>query len=145
MCIRDRSEDNARLMALFDTIEADQLTFLDEAAKRVIELVTLLFGATLTFVALGKEFPPSYLNQKPLNQWLTVIALGGYLLALVIAAYAAAPKTYKRYPHNLTMMRKELDTLITHKRRGVQAAGIFFVLATVVLAVLIGKLVMTGA
>lgn len=138
------SEDNARLMTLFDEIEAGQLAFLDEAAKRVIELVTLLFGATLTFVALGNDFPPSYLKQQLLNQWLTVIALGGYLIALVIAAFAAAPRTYKRYPHNLTMMRKELDKIIARKKRGVQVAGICFVLATAVLGVLIGKLVLTG-
>jgi p-aminobenzoyl-glutamate transporter AbgT len=136
------SPESARLIQLFDDIERNQLNFLDEAAKRVIELVALLFGATLSLVALSQEYPPPYLKNQPLNQYLVVAVLGFYLAALLVAASAIAPRSYKRYPHNLTRMRNELDAIVARKKRSVWISGIVFVFGTVLLAALIVRLVL---
>ena len=44
-----------RLIALFDKLEEQQLDFLDQAGKRVIELSTGMLGLLFAVTAFGKE------------------------------------------------------------------------------------------
>jgi len=106
-----------RLIALFDKLEAQQLDFLDQAGKRVIELSTGMLGLLFAVTAFGKDFPPPYLAG---NLWATGLAIATlllYLAALLMGVLAVQPRTYKRYEYDVTQMRAEFERMIGYKRR----------------------------
>lgn len=130
-----------RLLGLFDEIEKQQVDFLDQAGKRIIELVTLLQGVFLAVIALGKDFPPPYLQGQPVLASLAVLALVLYLGALLLALYAIHPRPYRRYDYNLTALTEQLDAMVVFKARWVKRAGMVFAIASMDLAMVIGVLV----
>lgn len=134
-----------RLVALFDELEKQQVDFLDQAGKRIIELVTLLQGVFLAVIAFGKEFPPPYLVGQPAITGLAILAVVLYLAALLLALYAVNPRPYRRYDYNLTALREQLDAMLTSKARWVKVAGIVFGLASIVLGLLVGILIWQAA
>lgn len=134
---RPPDEEEKQLAAIFAELEKKQLDFLDEAGKRIVELSTALLGVFFAVVAFGEDFPPPYLQGNGLATWLTILILVFYVAAVIVAVHAIRPRPYKRYRHNLSAMRNELDRLIAAKARGVQQAGVLFVLGTLVLAVLV--------
>lgn len=133
-----------RLLALFDDLEKQQVDFLDQSGKRIIELVTLLQGVFLAVVALGKDFPPPYLRGQPVVGGLAILALVLYLAALLLALYAIHPRPYRRYAYNLTALKEQLDAMIAFKACWVKRAGIVFAIASIDLAVVLGVLVWQG-
>jgi hypothetical protein len=110
-----RAED-LRLRALADKLEVDQLAFLDEAGKRVVELSSLMLGLLFGVLALGSTFPPPFLATQPRNQGLALAALALYLLALGAGIFAVQPRSYKLYRANLTRLQGEIDRMANHKR-----------------------------
>lgn len=134
------SDEQKRLVALFDEIERGQLTFLDEAGKRIIELTTALLGVVFAALALGDTFPPSYLTQTPVKI-LAVLTLALYVGAMLCGLRTVQPRSYKRYQHNLQGMRTELDRIIAHKSWALWAAGLLFWLGSLGFAVLIGWII----
>ncbi len=134
---RSPTATEERLVAIFAELETKQLEFLDQAAKRIIELVTALLGILFAAIAFGGDFPPAYLAGNIPIKLLGIGALGGYLLALLFALVAIQPRSYKLYRHNLTRMRAELDAIIEHKLRWLRIAGGLFGLGSVLLAGLV--------
>ncbi len=59
------SEEDRQLAAFFQQLEHEQLTFLDEAGKRIAELCTALLGVLFAVLALGGTFPPPLLAALP--------------------------------------------------------------------------------
>jgi hypothetical protein len=138
---RPLSDENKRLLALRDEIEKNQLEYLDQSAKRIVELVTLLLGVLFTIIAFGDKFPPAYLaSQTTKAVLLAVLTL--YVVALLLGVVAMAPRKIKRYEHNVSEMRGELESLVSSKLIWFRASAIVFVLATLALAVLIGIIVL---
>jgi hypothetical protein len=138
---RQPTAEEERLVELFAEIESKQLDFLDQAAKRIIELVTALLGILFAVIAFGSDFPPPYLAGNLVAKFLSGAALVCYLGALLVALWAVQPRDYKRYHHNLTEMREELHTMIADKARPLRVAGILFGVGSVLLAVLIGTVI----
>ncbi|MBN1284116.1 MAG: hypothetical protein JXB47_01820 [Anaerolineae bacterium] len=134
-----------RLLARFDEIEAGQLDLLDAAGKRIVELVTGLLGVLLAVLALGKNFPPPYLAGKPPAQILAIGALAFYLLAMLGGMWVVQPRTYKRYAHNLDLMREELAKIIADKARALRWAGGFFFAGSVCLAALLAAVILAAS
>jgi hypothetical protein len=136
----DMSEADARLVALFDKLEAGQLEFLDEAAKRVIELSTAMLAVLFGVTAFGSDFPPPYLASNTLAKWLALLTLGLYLSALFAGVHAVQPRTYARSHAGLDRLRRELEKIVAHKRWWF-SAGIWLLfggsLALVTLVVLV--------
>lgn len=52
------SEESTRILALRDEIEKNQLSFLDESAKRIVDLVTVL-RSFVQHRRIRGEIPPS--------------------------------------------------------------------------------------
>jgi ABC-type Fe3+-siderophore transport system permease subunit len=134
------SDEQKRLVTLFDDLDKGQLAFLDEAGKRIIELVTAILGILFAVTAFGDDFPPPYLENNTAAKILIVITLIFQLGALLAGVWAVQPRDYRRYEHNLTEMRKELNEIISHKARWLKIAGVLFVggalsLATLIIAI----------
>lgn len=135
------SAEDERLLALFDKLEADQLGFLDEAGKRIVEVASVMLGILFGVTAFGDSFPPAYLTGAATTKWLVLAALLLYLAAIGAGLYAAQPRTYRRYTGNLTLLRDELARILAHKRRWVRIGAICFGLASLALAWLVAALV----
>jgi len=136
------SDEQKRLNVLFDDMKKNQLTFLDEAGKRIIELSTGLLGVLFVVIALGKDFPPSYLKSAPLIQAIVVATLVSFVLAMLAAVLTVQPRNYNFYESNLTEMRNELLKILAYKSRWMKIANWLFFIGTVFLAVLIATLVL---
>ena len=138
------SDEQKRLMALFDEMKKGQLSFLDEAGKRIIELSTGLLGVIFAITAFGKDFPPLYLQGRPFTQGLVIAVLAAFIIALLLGVVTVQPRNYAYYESNMSEMRKQLDKIVTHKSRWMKIATWSFFAGTLLLAVLIGSLVLSA-
>lgn len=138
------NDEQKRLNELFDEMKKNQLTFLDEAGKRIIELSTGLLGVLFAVAAFGKDFPPPYLKANLLVQILVVATLTLFVLAVLAGVYTVQPRNYDFYESNLSEMRKELKKILAHKSGWMQAANWLFFSGIVLLAILVALLVLGG-
>jgi len=139
---RPLDDAQTRLLATFDELEKGQIASLDQASRRIVELVTLLFGALVTASALGDKFPPSYLAGNALNQGLAVAALALFVLSLLASVASAWPRRYRRYTANLTRLREELDRIVAWKVWTFRVAAACFGLGALALAALLASAVL---
>lgn len=109
-------DEDKRLIALFDKLEEGQLEFLDQAAKRVIELSTAMLAVLLAVTAFGKDFPPPYLVGNTWAKGLALATLACYVLALLAGVLAVQPRAYRRSHAGLTRLAKELERMVAYKR-----------------------------
>ncbi|MFQ5804449.1 MAG: hypothetical protein ACE5JQ_16285 [Candidatus Methylomirabilales bacterium] len=135
------SEEQKRLVALFDEMEKKQVDFLDQASKRIVELCVALLGVFFAVIALGDTYPPPFLQGNDPARVLTFATLAFYLAAMLTGVLAIQPREYRRYRYNLTEMRNVLDEIVRFKKRWVQVAGILFVLGSLTLALLVGAII----
>jgi hypothetical protein len=133
--------EDVRLMALFDEIKKNQLTFLDEAGKRIIELSSALLGLIFGVVAFGKDFPPPYLKGQPVSQGLAIGVLMALVLAILFGVLTVQPRNYPYNAQNLTSMREQFSAMHRHKSFWMIAATWAFFIGALLLALLIGVLV----
>ena len=135
------ADEDKRLIALSDQLEAGQLDFLDQASKRVIELSTAMLALLFGVTAFGKDFPPPYLVGNTLAKTLVLAALLFYLLALMAGAVAIQPRTYRRHYAGLTRLRQELEKIATFKTRWFQIGAGLLVAGSLALALLIALII----
>ena len=133
---QDQIEERQRLAAIFDDIEKQQLTFLDEAGKSVIERIATFLAILFGVTAFGTAFP-AYIRTSAWTRGLIIGVLLCYLLAMPTAMLAIFPRTYRWHRYQPETMAATLAQIQTHKKRLVRAAGLLFALGTLVLAVLI--------
>lgn len=138
------NDEQKRLNALFDEMKKNQLTFLDEAGKRIIELSTGLLGVLFAVTAFGKDFPPPYLKANPNIQSLAILVLSFFVLAILFGVLTVQPRNYANYEYNLTHMRDESKKIISYKSFCMKVATWAFFAGTLLLAVLIGCLVLSA-
>jgi hypothetical protein len=134
------AEEDRQLAAFFQKLEHEQLTFLDEAGKRIAELCAALLGVLFAVLALGGDFPPPLLA-LPWARLLVSLVLGMLFLALLVAVWAIRPRSYRRYRHNLTQMQAEVARMADFKARWVRVAGILFLLGCLGLALLVAMVI----
>ena len=135
------NDSEKRLKALFDEMDKNQLNFLDQAGKRIIELCTALLGLLFAVTAFGKDFPPPYLKDNLLPQVLAGGVLALLVAALLCGVLTVQPRKYKYYEHNLSEMRTEWVKLFTYKSNWMRWATWLFFTGTLLLAGLIGLLI----
>lgn len=135
------SDDDRRLKALFDDMRKGQLDFLDQAGKRIIELSTGLLGVLFAVSAFGKDFPPPYLKNNPVAQYLALGVLTLLMLALLSGVRTIQPRAYNFPAADLTGMRQELQNILTFKSRWMRAATWLFGAGAGLFAVLIASLI----
>ena len=132
--------EDLKLMATFADLRKNQITFLNEAGKRVIELSTGMLGVLFAVMAFGNNFPPPYLKNGT-AQFLAVLTLALFFLALLAGFVCVQPQEYKDYPHNLTAMREELVQHNQWKAFWFRAGSILFGLGAFCLACLIASII----
>jgi hypothetical protein len=135
------NDEQKRLNALFDEMKKGQLTFLDEAGKRIIELSTGLLGVLFAVTAFGKDFPPPYLKDNLTARWLGIGVLVALIIALLAGVLTVQPRNYDYFEHNLTEMRKQLQKIVDHKSLWMKFATWAFFAGALLLAILIGTLI----
>jgi hypothetical protein len=135
--LKSITPEQERIAALFDELEAKQLEFLDEAAKRLIELATGLLGILFAVTAFGNEFPPPYLRESVFAKGLALISLLLYLGTIFMGLLTAQPREYRRYEHNLTKMQEVFMQILKNKRRALRWAGVSFGCGSMSLVILI--------
>lgn len=138
------TDEQKRLDALFDEMKKGQLTFIDEAGKRIIELTTGLLGVLFAVTAFGNDFPPPYLEANPNTQWVVVLVLVVFVFALLFGVLTVQPRNYGYWEHNLTKMQEELEKIVNYKTFCMRAATWSFFAGTVLLAMLIASLVLSA-
>ncbi|MGD9101146.1 MAG: hypothetical protein PVF45_11760 [Anaerolineae bacterium] len=138
------TDEQKRLVALFDELEKGQIEFLDQAGKRIIELSTGLLGVLFAVTALGDKFPPPYLEDKGAAQVLAALTLALFMGALLVGVWSVQPRQYRRYEHNVSEMRKELGKIVSFKSRRFKTASALFVLGALALALLIGAVIFSA-
>ena len=135
------SESDKALVKLWSDLEKEQLDILDQSNKRIIEMVTGLQALFLAIVAFGKDFPPPYL-QEGAASLLAVLVIVLLIIALLTAVIGLQPRDYRKYEHNLTEMRSELDRMVKYKKRWYQNAMLAFAAGSLLLALLIVTLIL---
>lgn len=138
---QDEIEENQRLKAIFDDIEKNQLAFLDEAGKSVIERVATFLAILFGVTAFGSGFPPAYLKGNHWNKYLVIAILLCYLVAMGLGILAIQPRSYSWHRYQAKKNAETLKGIIAYKKGMVQWAGILFALGTLILAGLIVSLI----
>jgi len=138
---QDQVEERQRLKAIFDEIEKQQLTFLDDAGKSVIERIATFLAILFGVTAFGSTFPPSYIKHSVWNRDLIIAVLACYLVAMLLGMLAIYPRTYSWHRYQTSTMATTFRKMQTYKKRLVRLAGLLFALGTLVLAILIISLV----
>lgn len=138
------SDHDEKLDTLFSELEKGQLEFLDQAGKRIIELVTALLGVLFAIIAFGKDFPPAYLAGNNVAKGLMLGAVFAYFLALLFALLMVQPRRYRYYPNNITRTEDELGKMMSFKVTGLRIAGGLFFIATFLLVLLIALIIVTA-
>jgi hypothetical protein len=133
---QDQLEERQRLTAIFDEIEKQQLTFLDEAGKSVIERIATFLAILFGVTAFGTAFP-AYIRTSAWTRGLIIGVLLCYLLAMAAAMVAIFPRTYRWHRYQTETMAATLERMLAWKKHLVRAAGLLFALGTLALAVLI--------
>jgi uncharacterized membrane protein len=79
-----------------------------------------------------------------LIQLLVVGVLALLVASLLCAVLVVQPRKYTHYEYNLSEMQKEWEKLFTHKSGWMRRANWSFFAGTLLLAVLIGILILSG-
>ena len=134
---QDEIEEKKRLKAIFADMESKQLDFLDEAGKSIIERIALLLTVLFGVAAFGGSTSSAFLNANAWNKPLVITILACYLIAIGMAIWAIKPRSHNWRRYDSKQLADLLKQMIAHKKYWVQWAGVFFVLGTVALAILI--------
>lgn len=134
-----------RILALRDEIEKNQLTFLDESAKRIVDLVTILLGVLFSIIAFGDKFPPVYLGVNIVNKMWSIATLIFYALALGLCLIAQSPRAFPHYENNVTAQKEAIDKIVAEKANWYRAGTISFGVASFTLTCLIINIILQAA
>ena len=136
---RALTPEERKLLAFFDTLEQESLTRLEDAARQIIGLVTALLTLAVGLLALGGE-PVAPL----LASWPVLVAGGVTLVALLLALIASLdvvlPTGYRYRSASLDDRRAAYQQMLERKGDGLRAAVVFFGIAMLGLAALVGLL-----
>jgi hypothetical protein len=138
------SDSDKALVKLWSELEKEQLDILDQANKRIIELVTGLQALFLAILAFSNDFPPPYLKTGA-APYVALLVLALLTAALFSAVLGLQPRDYRKYEHNLTEMRAELERITNYKKKWYQNGIWLFTAGVIFLAVLIGMIILQNS
>ena len=133
----EEREEDRRTMATFDEIEKQQLTFLDESGKSIVERIATMLAVLFAITAFGHDFPPPYLKGNLPAKAMAIATLVFYLAAMGTGLWSIQPRYYRRYTYNMSRTKRELEKMRRRKVVWIRVAGIFFALGSLALAALI--------
>lgn len=138
--IQDGQEPSAEdklAVEIFSDARKNQLNFLDDSGKTMIERIATFLAVLFGITALSTSFPPAYLKGNLPAKVMVMVTLVLYLLAMATAMLVILPRTYNIPIHNVTRMNEELKRITAYKMRYLRVAGVLFALGSVALAILI--------
>lgn len=137
--VRPLTTEDEALITFFDELEKETLAFLDASGKRVLEMVTALFGLFVGILAFSDK--PHYLAYREVRV-LAALALIVYSAALLFGLRTFWPRRYEVSRHNLTEMRAALAELRERKAADVRRAYIAFAMGSLLLMLLLVDLLL---
>jgi len=139
------TENDERLLRIFEKIEENQLDLLDQSGKRIVELTGVLLGILLGVTSFGDKFPPDYIEGDSIIKLLVVIVLVSYMWAMLWGMLTTYPRKYRDYRRdesiNLSGMRDEFDKMVSDKINALRVAGASFLIGSASLALLLGVVI----
>jgi hypothetical protein len=129
------------LTEFFRDIERQQIDFLNEAGKSLIERIATFLVILLGASVLSNNSPPIYLEHDLLARWSILVALICYLCAMGVAMWTIQPRWYRRPLYNMGALERVRDQMTRQKMRGLRLASTLFLLGSLFLAVLIVDIV----
>src|SRR5437762_13567001 len=105
---QEPSEEDTRLIKLFDRMEDKQHDFLDESGKSIVERIATFLAVLFGVTVLSSNFPPLYLKGNLPAKVLIVVTLALYLAAMAAGLWAIQPRYYRRYTYNVSRLGKVL-------------------------------------
>lgn len=134
---QDPSAEDNLVVGIFSDARKNQLNFLDDSGKSMIERIATFLAVLFGITALSTSFPPAYLKGNVPAKIMVIMTLVLYLLAMAAAMLAILPRYYNIPVYDVTRMSKDLEKITTYKMRWLRVAGALFALGSVALAVLI--------
>lgn len=134
---RKPNDDELKLSEYFAELRFGQVEFLDQAAKRIIELIGLMLSIIFGVIAFGADFPPSYLVQNMATRYIIVCAITLYLLAMLFCMLSLNPHKYSFQESNLTDMRRTFGQITERKSRRVFWGGTLFLGGSIMFGIMI--------
>jgi hypothetical protein len=138
---QEPSPENNLVVEIFSDARKNQLNFLDDSGKSMIERIATFLAVLFGITALSSNFPPAYLKGNPSAKVMVIVTLILYLLAMATAMLVILPRNYNIPVYNVTRMNEELKRITAHKMRYLRVAGVLFALGSVALAVLIVSII----
>jgi sensor histidine kinase YesM len=135
------SAENKLVVEIFSDARKNQLNFLDDSGKSMIERIATFLTVLFAITALSSSFPPACLKDNTPAKVMVIVTLVLYLLAMATAMLVILPRYYNIPIYNVTGMSKELERITTYKMRFLRVAGVLFALGSVALAVLIVSII----
>lgn len=126
--LRELRPEDERLIAFFDELRKGSLGFQDEAAKRLVELITLLYG--LFFAVFSFTEAPAYLRTYTDVKWLAAATLVAYFASLLCAIRVILPREYTFSSRSLSQMHENLEEMLAFKGKYLRLAYAAFGLGT---------------
>jgi hypothetical protein len=125
---RDLADTDRKLIELFDDLRKGSLTFLDDAGKQLVTLITVLYG--IFFGVFSFTNAPQYLAKVLEVRGLAALTIIVYFVALVLATLVFLPHRYPFNVRNLSGMRTTLEKILETKSSYLRWAYIAFVFGT---------------
>ncbi len=132
---RAPTADEEALHAWFAEQEKDPTKNLDEAARQIIGLVTGLYTVVFGILAFAADPVPAYLAHTSVRV-LGVLAVVGYLTALLGALVVVVPSAYHYASASQTQRKQAFDALMQRKSWALRVALGAFGVASVAFALL---------
>ncbi len=138
---QEPSPENNLVVEIFSDARKNQLNFLDDSGKSMIERIATFLAVLFGITALSSSFPPAYLRGNPSAKVMVIVTLVLFLLAMATAMLVIMPRNYNIPVYNVTRMNEELKKITAYKMRYLRVAGVLFALGSVALAVLIVSII----
>lgn len=138
---QEPSAENKLVVEIFSDAQKNQLNFLDNSGKSMIERIATFLAVIFGITALSTSFPPAYLRGNLPAKVMVIVTLVMYLLAMATAMLVILPRNYNIPTYNVTRMNEELKKITAYKMRYLRIAGMLFALGSVALAVLIVSII----
>jgi hypothetical protein len=133
--IRAPKPEEEQLHSWFQEQEKDPSKNLEEAARQIIQLVSTLYAVIFGIVALAANPVPAYLAQANVRA-LDVLAVLGYLAALLAALVVVVPSAYRYARASQTQRKDVFDTIMRRKVTALRLALLAFAVGSVGFAAL---------
>lgn len=137
------TEADERLIQRFTEIDASAIERLSSAGKSLVEWGTAALGVFFASLALLQN--PSVLDaiRDTLPTVLGIVAVAGYVLAILCGFLASIPLRYRYSPHNLTLMEEVLQKAFRNKFWLVMSGTALFAIGSLSLGGLIVSLLLS--